>query len=57
MSPFMSAGGSIIPGLYNGNNGITYNGNFNCPNNLSNNYRGTIQSIGNNAITISTGSG
>lgn len=53
----MSAGGSIIPGLYNGNNGITYNGNFNCPNNLSNNYRGTIQSIGNNAITISTGSG
>lgn len=54
----MSSNGNIVPGLYLGNgNQITFNGNFNCDNNLAHRYEGIVKSVGNNAIKISTSSG
>ena len=56
-APYLGSSGSIIPGLYQGGNGLVYNGNFNCANNLSHMYEGTIKSIGNNALQITSNSG
>ena len=46
-----------MPGLYQGSNGLTYNGNLNCGNNLSHMHEGVIRSIGNNALKISSTNG